>query len=125
ALGITALAGSRELLRLAVPAIALGLALGSAALFGVPLALGAFLAGMMFGENDMPRRAARDMLPLREAFVVLFFLGLGMAFEPGVLLESALPVLGVLLIVLVGKAVASLVVLILFRRPVHLALWLS
>ena len=125
ALGITALAGSRELLRLAVPAIALGLALGSAALFGVPLALGAFLAGMMFGESDMPRRAARDMLPLREAFAVLFFLGLGMAFEPGVLVENAPPVLGVLLIVLVGKAVASLVVLILFRRPVHLALWLS
>ena len=79
---------SRELFTLAVLAIALGIAVGSAAVFGVSMALGAFLAGMVVGRSDFSLRAASDALPMRDAFAVLFFVSVGMLFDPSYLLEQ-------------------------------------
>ena len=78
----TAHTGSRELFRLAVLAIALGVAAGAAYLFGVSLALGAFFAGMILSESELSQRAAQETLPLRDAFAVLFFVSVGMLFDP-------------------------------------------
>ena len=122
ALRVSGATGSRELFRLAVLAIGLALALGSATLFGVPLALGAFFAGMMLAETRPSRHAALGTLPLREAFAALLFLGLGMLFDPAMLLSQALPLLAVMLIVIVGKAAVAFAVLVLFRQPVGTAL---
>lgn len=115
-LQLTARAGSRELGRLAVIAVALGVALGSALLFGVPLALGAFLAGMILCESPLTGRIVRQTLPLREAFGVLFFLALGMLFDPSILLRAPLPVLSMLAIILIGKSAAAFFVLSLTGR---------
>ena len=82
--------GSRELFRLAVYAVALGVAFGAAALFGVSFALGAFFAGMVLGESQLSQRAAEEALPLRDAFAVLFFVSVGMLFDPRVLVEAPL-----------------------------------
>ena len=108
--------GSRELFRLAVLAISLGVAFGAALLFGVSFALGAFFAGMILAESELSQRAAEETLPLRDAFAVLFFVSVGMLFNPAVLLSDPWPVLGVLAIILVGKSFAALAILRLFKR---------
>lgn len=103
--------GSRELFRLAVLAIALGVAYGSAKLFGVSFALGAFFAGMVLAESQLSQQAARETLPLRDAFAVLFFVSVGMLFNPENLFENPLPILGTFLtIVLIKGAVGYLIV---------------
>ncbi len=81
--------GSRELFRLGVLAIALGVAFGASKLFGVSLALGAFFAGMVLAESELSHRAAQESLPLRDAFAVLFFVSVGMLFDPNILIERA------------------------------------
>eukprot|EP01036_Dinobryon_divergens_P037777 gene37776-49485_t len=109
-LHFTAHTGSRELFRLAVLAIALGVAAGAAYLFGVSLALGAFFAGMILSESELSNRAAQESLPFRDAFAVLFFVSVGMLFDPMILVERPLSVLGVLGIVIVGKTIAALAI---------------
>ncbi|UZK67174.1 YbaL family putative K(+) efflux transporter [Sphingomonas sp. M1-B02] len=99
--------GSRELFRLAVLAIALGVAFGAAFVFDVSFALGAFFAGMILGETPMSRQATEETLPLRDAFAVLFFVSVGMLFDPAVLIEQPLPLLATVAIIIVGKSVAA------------------
>jgi CPA2 family monovalent cation:H+ antiporter-2 len=117
--------GSRELFRLAVLAIALGVAFGAAQLFGVSLALGAFFAGMIMSESELSHRAAEESLPLRDAFSVLFFVSVGMLFDPTSLFENSWPILATLFIIVVGKSVAAFVIVIAFRYPVATALVIS
>jgi CPA2 family monovalent cation:H+ antiporter-2 len=117
--------GSRELFRLAVLAIALGVAFGSAALFGVSFALGAFFAGMIMAESELSQQAANETLPLRDAFAVLFFVSIGMLFDPMVLIREPLAVLATLAIIVVGKSIAALVIVLAFRRPMSTALTIS
>jgi CPA2 family monovalent cation:H+ antiporter-2 len=99
--------GSRELFTLAVIALALGVAFGSAKLFGVSFALGAFFAGVVVNESDLSHRAARDLQPLQDAFTVLFFVAVGMLFDPSILIRQPLQVLAVLAIIVVGKSLAA------------------
>ncbi|OYX90312.1 MAG: Kef family K(+) transporter [Azorhizobium sp. 32-67-21] len=99
--------GSRELFRLAVLAIALGVAYGSAVLFGVSFALGAFFAGMVLSESPLSHRAAEETLPLRDAFAVLFFVSVGMLVDPNIIIQHPLPLLAAVTIVLVGKSIAA------------------
>jgi len=99
--------GSRELFTLAVIALALGVAFGSAELFGVSFALGAFFAGVVVNESDLSHRAARDLQPLQDAFTVLFFVAVGMLFDPSILIRQPLQVLAVLAIVVFGKSLAA------------------
>lgn len=117
--------GSRELFTLAVLAVALGIAAGAAALFGVSFALGAFFAGMVVNGSPLSHAAARDSLPLQDAFAVLFFVAVGMLFDPTILLEHPVEVLTVVLIVVVGKAVAALVIVLAFGYPVRTAFTIS
>jgi CPA2 family monovalent cation:H+ antiporter-2 len=117
--------GSRELFRLGVLAIALGVAFGSAALFGVSFALGAFFAGMIMAESELSQQAANETLPLRDAFAVLFFVSIGMLFDPSVLLREPLAVLATLAIIVVGKSIAALIIVLAFRRPMSTALTIS
>ena len=117
--------GSRELFTLAVLAIALGIAYGSAALFGVSFALGAFFAGVILSESELSQRAAEDSLPLQDAFAVLFFVSVGMLFDPLIVLKEPLAVLGVILVIVVGKSVAAFAIVLLFRYPVGTALTVS
>ena len=114
--------GSRELFTLAVLAVALGVAFASAALFGVSLALGAFLAGLVVGESDQSHQAAADALPLRDAFAVLFFVSVGMLFDPSFLLESPIRLLAVLAIVVLGKGAAALLIVVALGHPVRTGL---
>jgi CPA2 family monovalent cation:H+ antiporter-2 len=114
--------GSRELFRLAVFAIALGVAFGSAELFGVSFALGAFFAGMILAESPLSHQAANETLPLRDAFAVLFFVSVGMLFDPSILLREPLPVLAVVLIIVLGKSLAALGIVLAFRYPLGIAL---
>src|SRR5688572_8047600 len=116
--------GSRELFTLAVLAIALGVAFGSAKLFGVSFALGAFFAGMLL-NGDLSHRAAADSLPLRDAFAVLFFISVGMLFDPMILVEQPVPVFATLAIIVVGKSIAAYLVVRAFRRPHATATMLS
>ena len=109
--------GSRELFRLSVLAIALGVALGASELFGVSFALGAFFAGMIMGESELSHQAANETLPLRDAFAVLFFVSVGMLFDPMTLLENPWPLLGALGIVVVGKSLAAIAIMKAFRQP--------
>ncbi|MFG1231227.1 YbaL family putative K(+) efflux transporter [Xanthobacter flavus] len=102
--------GSRELFRLAVLAIALGVAFGSAKLFGVSFALGAFFAGMVLSESPLSHRAAEETLPLRDAFAVLFFVSVGMLVDPSIVLKSPIPLLVTVLIVLFGKSIAAFLI---------------
>jgi CPA2 family monovalent cation:H+ antiporter-2 len=125
ALHATAHTGSRELFRLAVLAIALGVALGSSVLFGVSLALGAFFAGMILSESELSHRAAQETLPLRDAFAVLFFVSVGMLFDPSIVITSPLPLLATVLIIVVGKSIAAFGIVVLFKRPVSTALTIS
>jgi CPA2 family monovalent cation:H+ antiporter-2 len=99
--------GSRELFRLSVLVIALGAAFGAAELFGVSFALGAFFAGMILSESKLSQQAATETLPLRDAFAVLFFVSVGMLFDPTILAREPLPVAVTLLIILVGKSLAA------------------
>ena len=99
--------GSRELFTLAVIALALGVAFGSAKLFGVSFALGAFFAGVVVNESDLSHRAARDLQPLQDAFTVLFFVAVGMLFDPSILIRQPLQVLAVLAIIVIGKSLAA------------------
>jgi len=124
-LHFTAHSGSRELFRLAVLAIALGVAAGAAYLFGVSLALGAFFAGMILSESELSHRAAQESLPLRDAFAVLFFVSVGMLFDPMILLTSPLPVLATVLIIILGKSILSFLIVLAFRQPVGTALIIS
>ncbi|MBM9400217.1 cation:proton antiporter [Gluconacetobacter azotocaptans] len=117
--------GSRELFRLGVLAIALGVAYGAAKLFGASLALGAFFAGTILSESELSQRAAQESLPLRDAFAVLFFVSVGMLFDPRALVENPLPLLGTLAIILVGKSITAFLIVILFRRGAAIALTIS
>jgi CPA2 family monovalent cation:H+ antiporter-2 len=117
--------GSRELFTLCVVAAALGIAYGSAALFGVSFALGAFFAGMVLRESALSYRAAEETLPLRDAFAVLFFVSVGMLFDPRVLLEQPLQVLAVVTIIVLGKSLAAFLLVLAFRYPLNTALTVS
>jgi monovalent cation:H+ antiporter-2, CPA2 family len=119
---VVAREGSRELFSLTVLAIALGLAFVSSSVFGVSFALGAFLAGAVVGESDMSHQAAADALPLRDAFAVLFFVSVGMLLDPTYLLANPLPVLAVLTLIVVGKAVTKLVIVLVAGYPPRVAL---
>lgn len=117
--------GSRELFRLAVYAVALGVAYGATALFGVSFALGAFFAGMVMGESRLSQRAAEEALPLRDAFAVLFFVSVGMLFNPGVLVEHPIAVLATVLIIVVGKSAAAFMIVRAFGYPASTAITIS
>ena len=114
--------GSRELFTLAVLAVALGIAFGAASLFGVSFALGAFFAGMVISESDLSHQAAADALPLQDAFAVLFFVSVGMLFDPTVLVRAPLAVLAVLRVVVLGQALPALAVLLGAGQPLRPAL---
>ncbi len=100
--------GSRELFTLCVLAVALGIAFGAAELFGVSFALGAFFAGMVLHESDLSQKAATNSLRLQDAFAVLFFVSVGMLFDPSILVREALIVAAVLLLIVIGKSLVAL-----------------
>jgi len=125
ALARVAGAGSRELFTLAVLAIGIGIAYGAAVYFDVSFALGAFFAGMILKESDLSHQAAENTLPLRDAFAVLFFVSVGMLFNPMVLIEQPLAVLATLFIIVIGKSVAAFLIVKLFRYPTDTALLIS
>ncbi len=124
-LGYVAETGSRELFSLSVIAAAVGIAYGSARLFGVSFALGAFFAGMLMRESHLSHRAAQESLPLRDAFSVLFFVSVGMLFDPTILIHSPLRVLAVVAIIIFGKSLVSFVLVLAFRYPLNTALTVS
>jgi CPA2 family monovalent cation:H+ antiporter-2 len=117
--------GSRELFRLAVLAIALGVAFGAAVAFDVSFALGAFFAGMILGETPLSRRATEETLPLRDAFAVLFFVSVGMLFNPSVLIEQPLPLLATVMIIVIGKSIAAFAIVRAFSYPGDTALTIA
>lgn len=117
--------GSRELFTLCVVAAAVTIAYGSAALFGVSFALGAFFAGMVLRESRFSHRAAEETLPLRDAFAVLFFVSVGMLFDPRVLLDEPLKVAAVVAVIVLGKSVAAALLVLLLRYPLNTALTVS
>ena len=117
--------GSRELFRLAVLAIALGVAFGAAVVFDVSFALGAFFAGMILGETQLSRRAAEETLPLRDAFAVLFFVSVGMLFDPKVLVEQPLPLIATVAIIVVGKSFAAYAIVRAFGHPNQTAMTIA
>jgi CPA2 family monovalent cation:H+ antiporter-2 len=119
---IVAREGSRELFTLAVLAIALGIAFVASSVFGVSLALGAFLAGLVVSESDMSHQAAADALPLRDAFAVLFFVSVGMLLDPTFLLANPLPVLAVVALIVGMKAVTKFVIVTIAGYPTRVAL---
>ncbi|MBV4366097.1 YbaL family putative K(+) efflux transporter [Erwinia phyllosphaerae] len=121
----SAATGSRELFTLAVLALALGIAFGAVEFFDVSFALGAFFAGMVLNESELSHRAAHDTLPLRDAFAVLFFVSVGMLFDPMVLVDKPLAVLGVLAIIVLGKSLAALLLVRLFGHSRSTALTIS
>ncbi|HJA09340.1 MAG TPA: cation:proton antiporter [Candidatus Mailhella merdigallinarum] len=121
-LGFVARTGTRDLFTLAVLVLALGIAVGSAEFFGASMALGAFLGGMVVGQSDFSARAASEALPLRDAFAVLFFVSVGMLFDPSALLQTWPLALATLGLILVGKPAAALLVVLLLRRPLSQAL---
>ena len=117
--------GSRELFTLCTVVAALTIAFGSAALFGVSFALGAFFAGMVLRESEFSQRAAEESLPLRDAFAVLFFVSVGMLFDPQVLLQQPLRVLAVVGVIMLGKSIAAALLVLLLRYPLSTALTVS
>jgi CPA2 family monovalent cation:H+ antiporter-2 len=121
-LGQVANTGSRELFTLAVLAVALGIAFGSALGFGVSLALGAFLAGVVVSESDLGHQAAADALPFRDAFAVLFFVSVGMLFDPRFLVAAPGPVLAVLALIVLGKGLAALAIVAALGHPLRTGL---
>ena len=117
--------GSGELFTLAVAAIALGVAYGSAELFGVSFALGAFIAGMVVNGSDLSHRAARELQPLQDAFGVLFFVAVGMLFDPAILLEHPGQVLAVVAVIIVGKSLVAFTLVLALRYPLSAALTIA
>jgi len=113
---------SRELFTLSVLVVALGIAAGSAFIFGVSMALGAFLAGMVVGQSDVSQQAASDALPMRDAFAVLFFISVGMLFDPAASLAQWPLILAVLAVILIGKPVAALAIVLALKQPLRVAL---
>ncbi|HDM8386186.1 TPA: YbaL family putative K(+) efflux transporter [Yersinia enterocolitica] len=121
----TASTGSRELFTLAVLVLALGIAYGAVGLFDVSFALGAFFAGMVLNESELSHRAAQDTLPLRDAFAVLFFVSVGMLFDPMILLREPLAVLASLAIIIFGKSAAAFILVRMFGHSKRTALTIS
>jgi len=117
--------GSRELFTLAVIAAAIGIAYGATHYFNVSFALGAFFAGMVMRESEFSHRAAEESLPLRDAFSVLFFVSVGMLFNPWSLMSGAWPILATLFIIVVGKSLAAFLIVVAFRYPTGTALTIS
>jgi K+:H+ antiporter len=113
---------SRELFTLAVVAAAIGIGFGAAELFGLSFALGAFFAGVVVGESDHSHRAAAELQPLEDAFSALFFVAMGMLFDPTVLARQPLQVLAVVAVVVLGKSAAALLIVLLLRYPLDTAL---
>lgn len=124
-LGYVARTGSRDLFTLTILVLALGIAVGSAKFFGASMALGAFLAGMIVGQSEFSARAAADALPMRDAFAVLFFVWVGMLFDPQALVNGWPLILATVGIVLIGKPLAAFLVVLAFRRPLKSALSIS
>jgi CPA2 family monovalent cation:H+ antiporter-2 len=124
-LQMVARTGSRELFTLSVLAVALGIAYGSAELFGVSFALGAFFAGVVLSESDFSRQAAADSLPLKDAFAVLFFVSVGMLFDPNILVRQPVAVVAVVLLIVFGKSVAAFAIVLARGYPVTTALTVS
>ncbi len=122
ALWLVARSGSQELFTLAVIAAAIGIAYGASALFNVSFALGAFFAGMVMRESEFAHRAASESLPLRDAFAVLFFVAVGMLFDPVVVVEAPFRVLAVVAIIILGKSLAAMVLVLALRYPLNTAL---
>lgn len=116
---------SNELFILSVIAVAVGIAYGSAMLFGVSFALGAFFAGMVMRESHLSHRAAQESLPLRDAFSVLFFVSVGMLFDPDIVMQQPLRVLAVVAIIVTGKSLAAFLLVLAFRYPLNTALTVS
>jgi CPA2 family monovalent cation:H+ antiporter-2 len=124
-LGQVARTGSRELFTLAVLATALGIAYGSAELFGVSFALGAFFAGLVLSGSDLGHRAAAESLPLQDAFAVLFFVSVGMLFDPSVVVRDPSAVLAVLAVILIGKSLAAFAIVLALGFPIVTAVTVS
>ena len=124
-LKMAARTGSRELFTLTVLALALGIAFGAAVVFDVSFALGAFFAGVVMSESRLSHRAAADSLPLQDAFTVLFFVSVGMLFDPSVLLRETGKVLGALALIMVGKSVIAFLIVVALRYPIGLGLTVS
>jgi monovalent cation:H+ antiporter-2, CPA2 family len=120
-----AASGSRELFTLSVLAIALGVAFGSTTLFGVSFALGAFFAGLVLSESEFSHQAASETLPLRDAFAVLFFVSVGMLFDPGIMIERPLDVVATFLIIVLGKSIAAWLIVRAFGKDNTTALLIS
>ncbi|MBI1348602.1 sodium:proton exchanger [bacterium] len=120
-----AMTRSRELFTLAILVIALGIAVGSAELFGASMALGAFLAGMVVGRSEFSLRAATDALPMRDAFAVLFFVSIGMLFDPSMLLAAPGLFLATLGIVVLGKPLSAIVIILALKYPLRIALMVA
>lgn len=114
--------GSRELFTLSVIAVALGIAYGSSKLFGVSFSLGAFFAGLIMRESHLSHRAAEESLPLRDAFSVLFFVSVGMLFDPHILIEYPIRVLLVVMLIILGKALVATTMVLIYRYPLNTAL---
>ncbi|EBC8637570.1 Kef family K(+) transporter [Salmonella enterica] len=121
----SAATGSRELFTLSVLALALGIAFGAVELFDVSFALGAFFAGMVLNESELSHRAAHDTLPLRDAFAVLFFVSVGMLFDPLVLIQQPLAVLATLAIIVFGKSIAAFFLVRMFGHSPRTALTIA
>lgn len=117
--------GSRELFTLAILAVALGTAVGASALFGVSFALGAFFAGMVVNASELSHEAAREALPLQDAFSVLFFVAVGMLFDPSVLVRHPLAVLGAVLVVILAKSLGAFAIVLVLRHSLKTALTIS
>ncbi len=124
-LKMAARTGSRELFTLTVLALALGIAFGAAVVFDVSFALGAFFAGVVMSESRLSHRAAADSLPLQDAFTVLFFVSVGMLFDPSVLLREPLAVIGALALIMVGKSLIAFVIVLALRYPIGIGLTVS
>ena len=124
-LGQVAKTRSRELFTLTVLVLALGIAVGSATLFGASMALGAFLAGMVVGQSEFSSRAASEALPMRDAFAVLFFVSVGMLFNPHILIEQPLPVLATFVTIVGGKSLVSFLIVRAFGHPTSTALTIA
>ena len=124
-LGHVARTGSRELFTLAVLATALGIAFGSAVLFGVSFALGAFFAGLVLSGSDLSHRAAAESLPLQDAFAVLFFVSVGMLFDPSVVVRDPGAVIAVLLVILLGKSLVAFAIVLVLGYPITTAVTVS
>ena len=116
---------SRELFTLAVVAAAIGIGFGAAELLGLSFALGAFFAGVVVGESDHSHRAAVELQPLQEAFTALFFVAIGMLFDPSIIVRRPLEILAVVMVIVLGKPAAALMIVLVFRHPLGTALMVA